>query len=120
MSTNYSFHCKKCKVRGGSFTRQAWGWGNFNIIGSFKFLALHVRDCGAESIGVVSEYNYTGEPDCDLDPEARREFLEKAKGIFPHSNDWGFMRKAGLEPDDSWTEQALEKIGKEGDEKANK
>ena len=41
MSTCYKFFCQECKDFGGFLSRQEWGIGNFNIIETFKFLALH-------------------------------------------------------------------------------
>ena len=56
MSTYYHFKCEKCKTKGGFFSRQMWGWGNFDIVDSFKFLSKHTRDCGEENIRVGSEH----------------------------------------------------------------
>jgi len=57
MSTYYYFKCNKCDKIGGFFSRQAWGWGNFDIIASFKFLAKHCRDCGHEHLRIIWEHD---------------------------------------------------------------
>lgn len=83
MSTYYYFWCKKCDRTGGFLSRQAWGWGNFDIIDSFKFLALHIGACGEEYIGMVSEHS-----DRCYKEGNRVKFLEKTKDYWPYSNDW--------------------------------
>lgn len=90
MSTYYHFYCSKCDRRGGMFTRQAWGWGNFDIIESFKFLAYHTRECGEEYIAVHSEHRELG-TDETLEPGDFERFAEKTRGIMPHSNDWNLV-----------------------------
>ena len=39
------------------YSRQVWGWGNFDMIGSFKFLAYHTANCGEQHIGAISEHD---------------------------------------------------------------
>lgn len=88
MPTYYYFTCLKCRTRGGVFGEQAWGWGNFDMIESFKYLAHHIRTCGEDSIRVISE---------DVDDYVDQlhgeynTFLEQTKHIFPHSKDWEFL-----------------------------
>lgn len=88
MATYYYFTCQKCRTRGGVFGEQPWGWGNFDMIESFKFLAHHIRTCGEDSIRVISE---------DVDEYVDQlhgeynTFLEETKHIFPHSKDWEFL-----------------------------
>jgi hypothetical protein len=80
MSASYYFKCNKCQEIGGQYTRQMWGWGNFYVIATFKFLAYHTENCGVEHIGVVSENDI----DADVfNPENDIKFLEKTKDYFP-------------------------------------
>lgn len=67
---------------------QAWGWGNFDMIESFKFLAYHIEKCGEDSIRVISEEE---EQYVDLLHDEYNQFLEETKHIFPHSQDWEFL-----------------------------
>jgi hypothetical protein len=110
MSTFYYFECEKCKTRGGWFTRQAWGWGNFDIIESFKFICFHLEKCGAD-IRTVSEFDENSGIDLAEDDGARAQFLTNARGIFPRSDDWAFvarsMSKKGVDPDAGWTAKLL-------------
>lgn len=91
MTTCYYFTCTNCGTRGGSLGSQAWGWGNFEMIESFKFLAYHISKCGEESIRVISEDvdHYV-----DLLHDEYNQFLEETKHIFPHSRDWEFLVRA--------------------------
>jgi hypothetical protein len=67
---------------------QAWGWGNFDMVESFKFLAYHINKCGEDSIRIISEDfdHYV-----DLLHDEYNIFLEETKHIFPHSKDWDFL-----------------------------
>ncbi|WP_316569421.1 hypothetical protein [Neobacillus sp. YIM B06451] len=91
MSTYYYFKCNKCKRIGGFYSRQAGGWGNFDIIDSFKFLALHTDMCGPKFIRVISEH----EEDYEMDTNAEKMDFYRSQSInyFPGSNDWEFMKK---------------------------
>ncbi|WP_059174003.1 hypothetical protein [Bacillus sp. FJAT-27445] len=91
MSTYYYFKCVKCKRIGGFYSRQAGGWGNFDIIDSFKFLALHTDKCGPQYIRVISEHD----EDYEMDTNAEKMDFYRSQSIhyFPSSNDWEFMRK---------------------------
>lgn len=80
MSTSYYFKCKKCNEVGGQYTRQAWGWGNFYVINTFKFLAYHTEHCGPEHIGVVHENQLEGDV---FTAEYWVDFIEKTKNYFP-------------------------------------
>lgn len=86
MSTYYYFICKKCAKYGGFLSRQAWGYGNFDIIDSFKFIVKHKQECGVEHIGVVVEHdifeNYEEDKELPSDEDA-----------FPLSNDWSVLKK---------------------------
>lgn len=110
MPTCYYFTCQKCRTRGGVIGEQAWGWGNFDMIESFKYLAHHILTCGEDSIRVISE-----EEDAYIDQlhTEYNDFLEKTKHIFPHSKDWAFLDKwKGLPVDElkeKWVEE--NKIG---------
>jgi hypothetical protein len=88
MTTYYYFTCTKCGTRGGSLGSQAWGWGNFDMVESFKFLAYHINKCGEDSIRIISEDfdHYV-----DLLHDEYNVFLEETKHIFPHSRDWDFL-----------------------------
>lgn len=80
MSSSFYFKCNKCQEIGGQYTRQAWGWGNFYVITSFKFLAFHTEHCGPGSISVVSEN------DIDVNVFNLKndlDFLQKTKDYFP-------------------------------------
>ncbi|MDH4130057.1 MAG: hypothetical protein OEV44_14970 [Spirochaetota bacterium] len=85
MSTYYYFECKECnKVGKGIFTRQAWGWGNADIIDCFQFIMKHSAQCGSENISIKSEY--------DFEDEGRIPETDNAEDLndyFPYSEDWG-------------------------------
>ena len=57
MSTYYFIGCEKCKEIGGFYSKQAWGWGNMDIVETFKFLAFHTEKCGHENIKIISEHD---------------------------------------------------------------
>jgi hypothetical protein len=112
MSTYYYFHCTAHQQSGGNFTRQAWGYGNADLIDTFKFVMYHVSECGPENIGMHSEhdaneYTSTG---CD-NPGARREFLAATAHIFPRSNDWKFMEEHRADARQEWIAAELGEIG---------
>lgn len=81
MSTYYKFVCEECRRSGGFFTRQAWGWGNVDIIDSFQFLMKHADECGHKSLRVASEY--------DDDYSLTEDKDDTLQDYFPRSNDWG-------------------------------
>jgi hypothetical protein len=83
MSTYYRFHCPVCSESGGWFSRQAWGWGNADIIYTFKFIMFHLQNCDADSLEIVSEHDdlYDAIP-------SPNSFVERTEGIFPRSDDW--------------------------------
>ena len=56
MSTYYYVACEKCREYGGFLSRQAWGWGNFDICDTFAFIANHITSCGTESLSFISEH----------------------------------------------------------------
>jgi len=99
MPTYYYFTCQKCRTRGGVIGEQAWGWGNFDMIESFKYLAHHIRTCGEDSIRIISEEvdDYVDQLHAEYN-----DFLEKTKHIFPHSKDWAFL--------DKWKELSVEEL----------
>jgi hypothetical protein len=86
MSTYYAFVCRSCKTKGGFLSTQMWGTGNFDIIKTFKFFGLHMFCRGP--VELMSEY---AEDYSDL-PEDK-DFLDRTVGIFPNSDDWGFIRE---------------------------
>lgn len=106
MSTYYYFSCTKCRTRGGVFGKQAWGWGDFDMIESFKYLAHHIRTCGEDSIRVISE---DVEDYVDQLHGEYNHFLEETKHIFPHSRDWQFLDKWKMlkvdEMKEKWVEE---------------
>ncbi len=109
MSTYYYFFCNNCQRRGGFLTRQAWGWGNFNIIDTFKFISYHSEKCGHKNIRIISEHD--SEYEFDNIGIEEIEYYREAEGIFPHSDDWEYMEKNELttiELDKKWTEQKIE------------
>jgi hypothetical protein len=114
MSTYYYFHCAKHQASGGCWTRQAWGWGNADLIDTFKFVMYHVRECGPENIGMHSEHEDFGSDwaNTSFEDEHRRPHLEATRGIFPHSNDWQFVEDApkNADLDQLWTEAELAEL----------
>ncbi len=86
MSTYYYFVCNKCSKYGGFISRQAWGYGNFDIIDSFKFIVKHKQECGTENIGLAVEHDIFENYEEDKD-------LPSDKDVFPHSNDWCSLEK---------------------------
>lgn len=114
MSTYYYFHCTKHQESGGCWTRQAWGYGNADLIDAYKFVMYHVAECGPESIGMHSEhedYEYTP-TGYDTEGGKRREHLEQTRHIFPRSDDWGFMAKIpeGEQYKDQWVTEELARL----------
>lgn len=111
MSTYYYFHCTKHMESGGCWTRQAWGYGNADLIEAFKFVMHHVRTCGEEHIGMHSEHNDDEYVSTVIDDDARRAFLEATRGIWPHSDDWAFVRREDGTVD-GWVDEELVKVGR--------
>lgn len=99
MSTYYYFHCTKHQVSGGCWTRQAWRWGNADLIDAFKFVMYHVAECGEENIGMHSEHDDDAWANTSFEDEHRRAHLEQTAHIMPHSNDWAFMAEHGKSAD---------------------
>lgn len=115
MSTYYYFHCTKHMQEGGCFTRQAWGYGNADLIEAFKFVMYHVRECGQQHIGMHSEHEGDDYASTCIDDDVRREFLEATKDIMPHSSDWAFMeRAAGKDWKELWVSEQLAQIPESG------
>lgn len=111
MSTEYFFKCIKCQESGGEFTRQAWGWGNFYVIETFKFIAYHTDKCGAESIRIVNADEVETKTNSH---ENRLDFLRKTKDYFP-SFETEFIGKEINNIDDArnaWFEYELEQTMK--------
>jgi len=108
VSTYYHFVCIKCQQSGGFFSRQAWGWGNFDIIDSFKFLAHHVNECGQDQIRVGCEHD-EGDVKDMTDPENREQFLRDTTQYFPCSDDWRFMAgtTSSSEANAAWIKKEL-------------
>ena len=98
MSTYYYFGCSSCREYGGLLTRQAWGWGNFDIWDSFAFLRHHIEQCGEDKLVVLSEHDERGwthtEPrESPIAGEVEEwngwKLVDYRSEGFPHSNEWG-------------------------------
>lgn len=96
MSTNYRLRCGACQEQGGFFSRQAWGWGNSDIIENTVFLMAHA-DCYDKYQGeedarfeILSEYDWT--PSRDGEELAWIENLQNpdtvAGSAFPRADEW--------------------------------
>lgn len=104
MSTNYKLRCGKCQEQGGYFTRQAWGWGNADIIENTVFLMAHA-DCydryqgeEDEKLEVISEYD-----DRIGDYYETAKWIEnlqssetKAGNAFPRSSEWEAAKEGNI------------------------
>ena len=95
MSTYYYFYCKPANLIGGFFSKQTWGWGNADIIDSFKFIMYCTDKYGPDSISIVSEdcletlsAANVNNPTDQKEREDIQRFLEETKDIFPYSRDW--------------------------------
>jgi hypothetical protein len=101
MSTYYYFYCKDIKIKNGFFSRQAWGWGNFDIIASFKWLCYCIENYGANSIEIISEHDQQIDESLNNGfpyiAKLHLEFLIETRDIFPCSNDWNLNSK-DMEP----------------------
>ena len=125
MSTYYYMRCDKCKQIGGFFSRQAWGWGNADIVETFKFMMLHTARCGHQHIRVISEHDdqFFDERDEALGGEwlgvekAQIKFLEDSRRMFPCSCDWKLPDEKGDDIGERWyrleMEKALEAVERE-------
>lgn len=111
MSTYYEFFCKECKDYGGFLSRQAWGIGNFNIIETFKFLALH-KDHQPYLISEHDpEYELKYDICDDLKEEKNKKFIELTHNYMPLSNDWELVRKNDWKDVGKlWEEKYLENL----------
>jgi hypothetical protein len=99
MSTYYYVGCERCKQYGGSITRQAWGWGNMDIVETHAFICNHIAECGEENLRFISEHSdqmdewtwVTGFPERPDDPDDPFEPKSASYSYptFPHSDDWG-------------------------------
>lgn len=89
MSDYYEFQCPVCEELGGFFSRQMWGWGNCDIVETFRFITYHVSNCRARSFNIIWEQDDVA--------------LTALRGIdhitdwdaFPHSNDWETQQSYG-------------------------
>ena len=113
MSTFFHFACENCKAQGGMLSRQAWGYGNFDIIASFKFLAYHIDHCGHEYVRMVMEQD-SGYTDSIVEGrEAVQAFLDDTRRYFPRSDDWKIVSDMGHDPDLAefeWRKRELENM----------
>lgn len=67
--------------KGISFAHMGWGWGNADIIDTFRFIMKHTDLCGHEHIKILREDDY----DYDEFEEDRDDSLN---GYYPCSDDW--------------------------------
>jgi hypothetical protein len=103
LSTYYYFACDRCKEYGGWFSRQAWGWGNMDIVDTFAFLANHADHVDHYQEGlelrVISEHDtYTlhregwtktvNREDADDGLADYERVADYELITFPHSGDW--------------------------------
>lgn len=105
MSTYYYFACDECREYGGWFSRQAWGWGNMDIVDTFAFLAHHAEHNNwyqdQTALRVISEHDtYSLHAEGwtkivsrrDADAEGHLADYERVAdypfATFPHSDDW--------------------------------
>ena len=101
MSTYYYFACDRCKEYGGWFSRQAWGWGNMDIVDTFAFLANHADHVDhyqdEVELRVISEHDtYALHQEGwtkIISPEAvdladYERIADYDRITFPHSADW--------------------------------
>ncbi len=98
MSTFYKLRCVVCGKTGGFFSRQVWGYGNADIVDTFKFMMLHTSTCQPEfeslHLEVVSEHD----EEYLANEEADEAALKKdAADMFPRSGDWAKMCKYPLD-----------------------
>lgn len=109
MSFDYTLACTKCRKNSGFFvSTQFWGFGNCDIIKSFKFLGAHIH-CydkrGDFSLRIIPEQTEAYD-DWPQDKECLKD------ECFPHSDDWAFMRENyGMpisELNRRWIEKELE------------
>lgn len=91
MSNDYYLYCEKCKKHTYSFSRQAWGWGNANIIQSFRFIMKHLAQCDQEDLPGWRENPLSIRILGDGDHELLKSTIDKnedLKKYFPFSSDW--------------------------------
>lgn len=93
MATDYYLYCGKCKKSTYSFSRQAWGWGNANIIDSFRFIMKHIAECDQEDLAGWRENPLSIRIIVDDDHELLNSTTdtdkdEDLKKYFPFSADW--------------------------------
>lgn len=116
MSIYYRLRCADCKEQGGFFSRQAWGWGNGDVIENTVFLMAHA-DCfdkyqGDEDdhdrgIQILSEYD----PNDDNDEE-RLKWIDnlldsstRAGSAFPRASEWEAAKEYDIRQ--WWEEEKL-------------
>ena len=125
MSTYYNLRCGACKEQGGFFSRQAWGWGNSNVIENTVFLMAHA-DCfnhwqsdETDALEIISEHdrrsleNYATE---------RLKWIRNlqsestiAGSAFPNAEEWGAAENDDIK---SWWATEKATLTHEADELA--
>lgn len=115
MSTNYKMRCGKCKEQGGYFTRQAWGWGNADVIENTVFLMAHA-DCfdryqsdEDEGFEIISEYDRRDENEEEMLRwiDNLQDSTTRAGSAFPRADEWQVAKDGDIR---QWWE--LQKSGK--------
>ena len=119
MSTNYILRCADCKEQGGYFTRQAWGWGNADVIENTVFLMAHA-DCfdkyqGDEDdhdrgIQIISEYDDISHNDEEMLKwiDNLQDSESRAGSAFPRADEWEAAKNGNIR---EWWE--LQKHGRD-------
>lgn len=90
MSTYYELRCDPCDEQGGFFSRQAWGWGNADVIGNTKFLMAHAT-CG--SLRVLSEHDEGWAEEGPSEKWRDNWRNGEARNMWPH-DDWADYAKS--------------------------
>jgi hypothetical protein len=104
MSTYYKLRCGACEEQGGHFTRQAWGWGNADVIENTVFLMAHA-DCfdryqgdpETETITIISEHDreYNNDEESLKWIENLQDPKSVAGSAFPHCDEWKLVADGG-------------------------
>ena len=104
MSTYYKLRCGACEEQGGFFTRQAWGWGNADVIENTVFLMAHA-DCfdryqgdpETDTITNISEYDsgYRNDEESLRWIENLQNPESVAGSAFPHGDEWKLVADGG-------------------------
>lgn len=127
MSTYYNLRCGHCKEQGGFFSRQAWGWGNSDVIENTVFLMAHAecfnqwQSDDEDRLEIISE---------DNDKTLEAYLVERLKWIrnlqsentvagsaFPHGDEWKAAKDGDIK---LWWNKAKEELTDEADRLAKR